>query len=228
MSKRVTLTAVVFTYNSAGPLLDRVFESIRWADKIIAIDMQSKDRTIELCSKYTDTIFVHNENENINANFNFGYQQASSEYILHISHDFIIPPELKDEILEVLSSDHPADIYEIGTITYFFGKPVHLSVWEQKKLPLLFRKGMVVYPTDRLEIWPKLLSSDKQVLRNRYHHYTADRISELVRKYNRYSDIEVRNNPNVFPLVKNPWLLSLLGIGYGFYNYIFRGGFRFG
>jgi (heptosyl)LPS beta-1,4-glucosyltransferase len=190
--------------------------------------MESKDNTIEICSNYTNRIFVNNEDQNINKNFNYGYQRASCEYVLHISHDFVVPTQLKDEIIRVLSEKPPADIYEIGTYTYFFGKPVHLTVWERQKLPLLFKKGMVVYPTERLEVWPKRLSSNRRSLRNHIQHFTVETISELVRKYNRYSDIEVRNNPSVFPLIKNPLLMALSGITNLVYNYVFRKGFRYG
>lgn len=226
--KRATLTAAIFTYESEGALLRQVFESVRWADEMIVVDMESKDGTRRLCSDYTKKIYVHNERENINANFNFGYQMASCDYVLHISHDFVVSPELHNEILQVLADPNRADVYEIGTLNYFFGKVVQLSVWEKKRLPLLFRKGSVVYPEERLEIWPRVLGARKGVLKHKIHHYTVEHISDLVRKYNRYSDIEIRNNPAVIPLIQNPLLLGLVGIGCSLYNYLFRGGFRFG
>ncbi|OHD88008.1 MAG: hypothetical protein A3J39_02545, partial [Sulfuricurvum sp. RIFCSPHIGHO2_12_FULL_44_8] len=225
---RATVTAVVFTYNSAGPTLKRVLEAIQWADEIIVVDMESKDNTAQVCLEYTEKFLTHNENENINANFNFGYQQATSDYILHIESDYVVPPELKREILDVLSNDQRSDIYEIGITNYYFGKPVRLSVWEKIRLPRLFKKGTVSYPTYRIETWPKLLSQNKRSLKNRIDHYTVEHIWELVRKYNRYSDIEVRNSPNEIPLVHNPLLLGFSALGCTLYNYLFRGGFRYG
>ena len=225
---RATVTAAVFTYNNSGPLLERVLEAVRWADEVIVVDMESKDDTVRLCSRYTDKILTHNENENINANFNFGYQQATCDYVLHISSDFIISPELKREILEALSSHERSDIYEMGITNYYFGKPVRLSVWEKTRLPLLFKKGTVVYPTHRIETWPTLLSQNKRFLKNRIEHYTVEHISELVRKYNRYSDIEVRNSPNEIPLIRNPLFLGFQALGCALYNYFIRGGFRYG
>lgn len=229
-SLRATVTAAVFTYNNEGPLLKKVLQAIEWVDEVIVVDMESTDETRTICAKFTDKIFVHNENESINSNFNFGYQQASSEYIVHISSDFLISDDLKNEITQVLSapSEQRADIYEARITNYYFGKPVRLSVWEKTRIPLLFKKGMVVYPTFRLEVWPKLFSARKALLKNRIEHYTVARITDLVQKYNRYSDIEVRNHPEIFPLVKNPLLLGFFGFGNACYNYFFRGGFKYG
>ena len=45
---KATLSGVVFTYNSTGPLLERVLKSIKWVDEIIVIDNDSRDKTSEM------------------------------------------------------------------------------------------------------------------------------------------------------------------------------------
>ncbi|GEM_PF-1940089 len=230
LSIRATVTAAVYTYNNAGPLLRKVLEAIAWVDEIIVVDMESTDETRAICAEFTGKIFVRNENENINFNFNFGYGQATSDYILHISSDYLILPELKQEILTLLSlsQEKRADIYEAHITNFYFGKPIRLSIWEHTKIPLLFKKGTVQYPTYRIEAWAQLLSTHRAVLKNRIQHHTVERISDLIRKYNRYSDIEIRNNPEVIPLIQNPILLGFWSIANIFNNFFFQGGFKYG
>lgn len=223
-----SLTAAVYTHNSAGDLLRAVLDGVRWADEIIVVDMDSTDDTLAICSEYTKRIFQHNESENINRNFNFGYRQASTDFILHISHDFVVSSELRDEIRSVLEDPHPADVYRIPMTTFFFGEPVQLSVWEKDLYPLLFRPGSVEYPTERIESMPQVRSSNVSRLHNRIEHYTVASVSMLARKYNRYSDIEVRNSPQVFKVHRHPWAIAFSSIGYWLYNYLWRGGWRYG
>ncbi|MGB9668420.1 MAG: glycosyltransferase, partial [Thermosulfidibacteraceae bacterium] len=56
--ERERITVIIPTYNEEENIED-CLRSVLWADEIIVVDSFSKDRTVEIASKYTHRILQH-------------------------------------------------------------------------------------------------------------------------------------------------------------------------
>ena len=53
----MTIAAVVISKDEEKNIAD-CLESLRWADELIVVDAESRDRTVELAKQYTPKVFV--------------------------------------------------------------------------------------------------------------------------------------------------------------------------
>lgn len=88
--------------------------SVRWADELIVVDAESRDRTVELAKGYTSKVFVRAW-PGYGPQKNFGIDQAEADWILVVDADERVTDELRQEIQSLLAAGPPADIggYEI-------------------------------------------------------------------------------------------------------------------
>ncbi|MGZ9190375.1 MAG: glycosyltransferase, partial [Nitrospira sp.] len=56
-TRRAMIAAVVITKDEQNNIAD-CLESVRWADEVIVVDAESRDRTVELAKRYTPRVFV--------------------------------------------------------------------------------------------------------------------------------------------------------------------------
>lgn len=98
------LSICINSYNGET-VIRECLESAMWADEVIVQDCSSTDKTAEIARQYTDKVFVVPNNPLMpNVNFNKLIERASHPWVLLISHDERVSPELKDEILSLLSN----------------------------------------------------------------------------------------------------------------------------
>ena len=96
-------------------------ESVRWADEIIVVNSESKDRTVEIAKQFTDKVFVRKW-EGYAAQKKFSLRQAGNEWVLSIDADERVSPELRKEISNLDLSN--ADGFYIPRRNYFLDKVV--------------------------------------------------------------------------------------------------------
>ena len=51
------ISVIIITKNEAFNIGD-CLESVKWADEIIIVDAESKDKTVEIAKKFTDKVFI--------------------------------------------------------------------------------------------------------------------------------------------------------------------------
>ncbi|MFA5059096.1 MAG: glycosyltransferase family 2 protein [Candidatus Omnitrophota bacterium] len=100
MSK-LALSVVVITKNEENNIKDCLGSVYGWADEIIVVDDESKDRTVELAKSYAGKIF-HRKMDNEGSHRNWAYLQAKNEWVLSLDADEIASSELKSEISAIL------------------------------------------------------------------------------------------------------------------------------
>lgn len=105
------ISAIIITYNEEKNIRD-CLESIKWADEIILVDSHSIDRTVDIAKEYTDKI-LNRTWEGFAAQKDFAYRQAKGDWVLSIDADERVTPELKNEILKVISEDKEAEGFKI-------------------------------------------------------------------------------------------------------------------
>lgn len=183
-----TLSVVIATLNEQDDIR-ACLESVAWADEIIVVDMFSTDQTVELCRAYTQNILQHNQDQVLNVNKNVGIAHAQGDWILELDADERVSPELKDEILKVLS-DQRYSGYLIPFDNYWFGRLLKHGGQREWHLRL-YRRGAARYPCqmvhEQIQIEGRVSRLTQRLL-----HYCQKNIAEQFAKTNLYTSQEAR------------------------------------
>lgn len=116
-----TISISITTYNEEENI-GRLLENIKdFADEIIIIDGQSKDKTVQIARKYTKNIFIVPNNLNLNVNKQKGIKKCKSDWILYLDADEILESELKLEIKKIIENTNKTG-FNIPRKNIIFGK----------------------------------------------------------------------------------------------------------
>lgn len=184
----MTISACITTHNEELNI-ERILKSLDWVNEIILVDCESIDRTVEIAKKFKCKIISRPNNSNLNVNKNYGFANASSEWVLCLDADEVIPKTLEQEIKLLLDSHVVENGFFIKRKNNYFGRfLMHGGNYPDKQLRL-FRKNFGKFPAkhvhERLEITGKV-----GVLRETFEHYPYRDIKQYVDKLNFYTTFE--------------------------------------
>jgi glycosyltransferase involved in cell wall biosynthesis len=161
-------------------------ESVRWADEIIVVNSESKDRTVEIARGFTNRVFVRKW-EGYASQKNFSLQQAMNEWVLSLDADERVSPELRDEIANLDFS--AADGFYIPRRNYFLNKVIRSCGWGHDFQLRLFRKSRTSL-SQRLVHEGFVVDGKLESLKGELIHYTHTSITRTLEKINEYSTLE--------------------------------------
>jgi len=122
------ITAIVITLNEEANLA-RALESLAWADEIIIVDSQSRDRTVEIARRFTERVIVR-QWPGYSAQKNFAASQASHDWIFSLDADEEVSADLRREIESLKRAAEPAEAaYEMSRLTFYLGRWIRHSGW---------------------------------------------------------------------------------------------------
>lgn len=116
--------------------IERCLSSIKNADEIIIVDTGSTDKTVELCSKYTDKMYYREWDNDFSAARNFSFSFATSDYILWLDAD--------EEVVDI---DKLYSVLDIQNIKAYF-VDLHIEGNHFECIPQLR-----VVPNIKVDIW---------------------------------------------------------------------------
>ena len=178
------LSAIIPTGNEEHNIVNAI-KSVDFADEIIIVDSFSKDNTIKLATKLADTI-LQREYINSASQKNWAIPQAKFEWIFLIDADERVPLDLKEEILEVLSSENNFSGFWIKRQNYFMGKKIHFSGWRGDKVIRLFKRDKCKY--EEKNVHAEIISEGKiGMLKNKLIHNTFTSKEAYIDKLRRYA-----------------------------------------
>jgi glycosyltransferase involved in cell wall biosynthesis len=183
----MVLTAIIPTLNEESNIRAAI-ESVDLADEIIVIDSCSTDNTAEVAEKMGCKVFIH-PFDNFSSQKNRAIDLALNDWVLLLDADERITPELREEIRQVLSSDHNFDAFWVFRMNYFMGKEIKYSGWQNDKVIRLFRK-------DKCRYNGKLVHEEINAggtvgfLKNKLIHNTYKSFDEYVDKLNHYASLQ--------------------------------------
>ncbi len=154
---KIPLSVVVITKNEEANV-DMCLGSVYgWADEIVIVDDESKDKTVELARKYTDRIYFRKmDNEGIHRNWS--YAQAKNEWVLSLDADEYVSDELKQSISKaVMSNEFQA--YTIPLKNFIGSYFVKYSGWYPAGKTRLFMKSKFKY--EEVEVHPRVFLDGK-------------------------------------------------------------------
>jgi len=183
------LSTYIIAYNEAEKIGDTI-ESVLWADEIVVADSASTDETVPIAEGLGARV-VQIPFEGFGRLRNKAVEACSHEWILSIDADERCTPEVRDEILSLLSGDPAHDAYLIPRRNYFMGRWIKHSGWYPNfRQPQLFRKGAIRYGDAPVHEEYELLTA-KPVgrLEHAIWQIPFRNFEEVVRKANRYSTL---------------------------------------
>ncbi|MGO9481009.1 MAG: glycosyltransferase family 2 protein [Candidatus Kryptoniota bacterium] len=197
-------------------------ESVSWADEIIVVNSESKDRTVEIAKRFTDKVFVRKW-EGYASQKNFSLQQAANEWVLSLDADERVSPELREEISSLDLSK--ADGFYIPRRNYFLDKVIRSCGWSPDYQLRLFRKSRAAL-SDREVHESFVVDGNKEYLKNELIHFTHTSITTTLEKVNEYSTLEAVEKSK---RIRVNGLTMFLKPGWEFFHhFILRHGFTDG
>ncbi len=190
MERKIDLSVVVITKNEENRIRE-CLQSVRWAGEIIVVDDNSTDKTVDIAKEFTDKVFQRRM-EVEGKHRNYAYSLSSHEWVLSLDADERVTPELRDEIIDLLSAGPACNGYAIPRKN-FVGKVWvrHGGMYPSAQLRL-FRKGQFKYD-EKAEVHPQAYMLDPRgSLKNDILHYTYRDFTDAIAKLDRQTDLEAR------------------------------------
>jgi len=186
MKEKIPLSVVVLTKNEES-CLSECLETLAWADEVIVVDDESKDRSVEIARRYTDRI-VAKRMDNEGRHRNWAYALAKNNWVLSLDADEKVTAELIQEIsLAVKSVDFVA--FDIPLRNYIGSYWVRHGGWYPASKVRLFRKDKFKY--EEAQVHPRVFISGKcGHLKADIIHKGYPNIEHFLNSVNRQSSLE--------------------------------------
>ena len=113
------LSVVVITLDEEAHIR-RCLESVAWADEIVVVDAESRDKTVQIAREFTDRV-ISRPWPGFTAQKNFALAQSTAEWIFSLDADEEASPELRDEIGAAIADPGAADGYAVRRRNVFLG-----------------------------------------------------------------------------------------------------------
>ncbi|MBI3194821.1 MAG: glycosyltransferase family 2 protein [Ignavibacteriae bacterium] len=215
------LSVIIITLNEERNIRE-CFESVRWADEIIIVDSQSKDKTVEIAREFTENIFVI-EWKGYGETKNFALSKVTNDWVLWLDADERVPKELGEEIKQTIQASSETAAYEVARRAYFLGKWIKHCGWYPGFVVRLFKKDSAHFSKSLVHEKVEY-SGIIGRLKNDLLHFTDENLFHYFSKFNNYTSLaaqEMKQAGKTFSLsdvlVRPPFLF--------FKMYILRLGF---
>ena len=189
------LTIIIHTHNEEKNILDCINSAKLLTNKIVLIDMESTDKTVEITKNLNVPHFNFPKSNYVEPAREFGIKQTKTDWVLILDADERITNELADEIKNVISVGNdqrvvPKTYYKIPRRNIFAGIKwlQHGGWWPDHQIRLINKKYFVSWPK-RIHSTPKI-KGQLGYLNNPLIHYFHGDLSNMVKKTIIFEDIE--------------------------------------
>ena len=183
------ISAYIIAYNEEEKILPAV-NSVLWADEIIVVDSFSTDNTARI-AKSLGARVVQVPFEGFGNLRNSALEHCSGKWIFSLDADERCTPEVRDEILHLINSDRPKDLFFVPRKNFFMGKWIrHSGFYPNYRQPQLFRKGAMRYKPDPVHEGFEILTDGKPgYLNNAIWQFPFKNFDEILEKAGKYSSL---------------------------------------
>jgi glycosyltransferase involved in cell wall biosynthesis len=189
------ISVVINTLNEERNLPFALRSVHEWADEIIVVDMHSEDSTVDIAHEFGAKVYFHERMGFADPARAFAISKATSDWVLILDADEIIPPQLSTRLMSLVQEDR-YDVIRIHMLNYLLGSPLNHTGWGpgRDKHDRLFRAGFL-NATPEIHHYLKP-SPDARIYELPYVpnevivHFNYINISHFLDKLNRYTSIE--------------------------------------
>jgi glycosyltransferase involved in cell wall biosynthesis len=180
------LSVVVITLDEEAHIR-RCLESVAWADEVVVVDAESRDKTVQIAHEFTDRV-ISRPWPGFAAQKNFALAQTTADWILSLDADEEASPELRDEIGAVIAEAGACDGYAVRRRNVFLGRWIrHGGLYPDWQLRL-FRRGrghFLERPVhESVRVQGRVGRLDGHLV-----HRSYEGVTDFVERANRYSSL---------------------------------------
>jgi glycosyltransferase involved in cell wall biosynthesis len=220
---KTPITAIVVMYNE-DRRLKQCLENLAFCDQIIAVDLGSTDRCVEI-AKACGIELIHHPwvpiSEFVLPDI---VPMSRNPWIIRLDPDEVFPPALVDDVFDSIFDHDRAGMISLPHQFYFLGTPLTTTFWGNiQYVARIFHKERVdVLPHVHRGIDLKDGYTHEIITfngKNAVQHYWVDRLSQLFEKHRRYIKFEGKSRyetgqrftwPGMFRDVAQALLSSLI------------------
>lgn len=223
-SGREKLTVLIPCKDEVDNILDCIASIRSIADEILVADSGSTDGTLEVLRAREDCRIIEREYVN-SADFkNWAIPQASHGWVFIVDADERVPPELADEVRQILQAPpQDKDAFSCAFRDYFLGHRLDHAGWDTTSIRLI-RRDVCRYRKRRVHSNIEIAPSRVGTLKTKVDHHSIASYEDFIEKYNRYTSWAAQElwdrgkRANAYSLLVRPMLRFL-------HMYVLRGGF---
>lgn len=185
MTARLPLSAVLITFNCAGPLR-ATLESLAFCDEILAVDSGSTDDTLKVLAEFGVRV-LSEPWRGFGPQKQFAIEQAAHDWVLCVDSDEIVSPELRTSIERELQA--PANqFYEFPRRNRFLGRYLKHGEGYPDLSLRLFDRRQARWSDDLVHERVITLGIVGRLSGDLLHH-SEDTIESYLAKQNRYTTL---------------------------------------
>jgi glycosyltransferase involved in cell wall biosynthesis len=148
------LSVAIITFNEERNI-ERCLLSLQGvADEIVVVDSFSKDKTEEICKRFS-VQFIPQAFEGHIQQKNYAIEQCKGDFILSLDADEVLSLELKNAILEEKKNGFSASVFKFNRLSNYCGYWVKHCGWYPDTKVRLIKKGSAIWgginPHDELQ-----------------------------------------------------------------------------
>lgn len=121
------ISAVIIAGNEEKNIAEAI-DSVDWADEVLVIDSESRDKTVSMAEAKGARVIVHPW-PGFSVQKQFGVDSATHDWIFSLDADERVSPELKEEIARIRQNPGSALGYRVPRLSYYMGRPVRHGGW---------------------------------------------------------------------------------------------------
>lgn len=189
------ISAIINTLNEEKNLPFALRSVQPWVDEIVVVDMHSNDRTVDIALSFGAKVHLHPGPGFQYAPRAFALKQASSEWVLVIDADELIPVALSRDLRRMADSGE-ADVALLPRVNYLLGAALGYTGWgaTQDTQMRFFRNGFVIgscaahcdfKPVEGARLKVLSYRGDNAIV-----HFNYVDLSHFIEKMNTYTSIE--------------------------------------
>lgn len=183
------ISAIVITKNEEEKI-GECLESLFWVDEVLVVDTGSDDKTIQIAIK-KKAIVVSFAKGGFSDWRNLGAKEAKGDWILYVDADERVTPLLRKEILKVIKNPTDIALYAIPRRNIILGEEMKHGGWWPDYVKRLMKKDAFVKWEGDLHENP-VVEGKLGHLKNPLVHIKHAKLSEMVEKTNKWSEIEAK------------------------------------
>jgi glycosyltransferase involved in cell wall biosynthesis len=227
------ISGVVIALNEAHQLHYALSTLRPWCDEVIVVDQHSEDDTARIAEEMGATVYQHDRTGGIaDPARRFAVSKATGDWVFILDADEMIPPSLATHLRELIEPDPDIDVVLVPRANLILGRWIrHGNNWPSRHARF-FRPGSLLM-TDRIH---KSIAPAPGTRRHKLAadpalaiwHFPGGNLSDLVRKVDRYTDIEARQAYASGRRVNSPRELLPEALRYFWRQYVRGRGYRDG
>jgi len=227
------ISGVIIALNEAHQLHYALSTLLPWCDEVIVVDQHSEDETARIAEEMGALVYQHERTGGIaDPARRFAVGKATGDWVFILDADEMIPPSLAAHLRELTAGDPPIDVVLVPRANVILGRWIrHGNNWPSRHARF-FRPGSLLM-TDRIH---KSIAPAPGTRRHKLAadpglaiwHFPGGDLSDLVRKVDRYTDIEARQAYARGRRVDRPWQLFPEALVYFWRQFVRARGYRDG